>query len=251
MKNSKKDLLFPDVRTDSAVDFRLFCFPFAGGSSFTYRLWKNRLPVWLDVCPANLPGRAMRMGEPGFTSLTALTEDIAEKIRPYTDRPFALFGYSMGAIIGFELARRLQREGIVPERLFVAASPPPHLTAREPIIYDLPPDEFKAELFKLAGTPREVLENEELFDLMEPLLRADFEMIETYRYLPDAPLAAPIFAFGGDADAEVSESELAAWEDHTEGGFDYRIYGGNHFFINERADEIVSTIEKILAAMRR
>ncbi|CAL1549103.1 unnamed protein product, partial [Lymnaea stagnalis] len=213
---------------------RLFCFPFAGGNAFTYRTWSNIFPNHVEVCPVNLPGRAMRIGETGFTDLHKLTEVIVGEMREFLDRPFAIFGYSMGAIIGFEISRLLQKYDIFPQHLFVAASRPPQLASRNPIIHNLPTDEFIDEVLKLNGTPKEFLENKELFELMLPLLRTDFELIETYKYVEGQKLKCPIFAFGGDEDEEVSEVELIQWAEQTQAAFGHRILQGNHFFINSK-----------------
>nr|WP_242056752.1 thioesterase domain-containing protein [Planktothrix sp. FACHB-1355] len=230
---------------------RLFCFPFAGGNSFTYRTWRHNLPNWINVCPVFLPGRANRINEPAFTDLHELTATIFENIRDYVDLPFAVFGYSMGAIIGFELCRLLQGAGFNAEHLFVAASPPPPLTGRDPVIYDLPVENFKEELLKFNGTPKEILENEELFDLMLPLLRADFELVETYEYRAGSKLKCPIFAFGGSWDDEVSEEELKQWQSQTDSEFDWAILEGNHFFINSCADEILARVSDAISARHR
>jgi medium-chain acyl-[acyl-carrier-protein] hydrolase len=242
VKNNEHNQWFPDARNDEKIKIRLFCLPFAGGNSFFYRTWKDKLPEWINVCPVHLPGRAKRINESGFTDLNALTEVIFQEIQGFLNYPFAIFGYSMGAIIGFELTRLLQKQGITPRHLFVAASPPPPLTDRSPIVYNLPVKEFKEELLKLDGTPKEVLENQELFDLMLPLLRADFELIETYRFKEGQILSCPIFAFGGDEDAEVSEKKLKQWQLQTTDLFNMKTFAGGHFFINSATNEVLNQI---------
>lgn len=246
MTKTAKNQWFPDAKRSENIELRLFCFPFAGGNAFTYRIWKEKLPERINICPAHLPGRAGRINDPGFTDLNKLTAEIYHQIRDFLDYPFAIFGYSMGAIIGFELTRLLQNDGVIPEHLFVAASRPPQLADLKPVIHDLPVEQFKHELLKLNGTPREILENKELFDLMLPLLRADFELVETYRYREGLTLDCPIYAFGGNADDEVSENELKQWESQTSISFGWTIFEGNHFFINDRANEIIKLIEKHL-----
>ncbi len=250
MNKTEKNKWFPDARKGENIKLRLFCFPFAGGNAFTYRTWKDNLPDWINVCPAHLPGRAARINEAGFTDLHELTAAIFENIQDFLDYPFAIFGYSMGAIIGFELTLLLQNEGIIPEHLFVAASRSPQLAAREPIIYDLPVEVFKEELLKLNGTPREIVENKELFDLMLPLLRADFELVETYRFTERQMLKCPVSAFGGKDDDEVSEYELKHWETQTDSTFDWTIFEGNHFFINSETNEILNRIKETLSVGR-
>jgi medium-chain acyl-[acyl-carrier-protein] hydrolase len=247
MNKTEMNKWFPDARKNENIKMRLFCFPFAGGNAFTYRAWKTNLPDWINVCPAHLPGRGARINEPVYTDMHELTAAVFENMRDFLDYPFAVFGYSMGAIIGFELTRLLQKEGIVPEHLFVAASRPPQLAGRDPIIYDLPNEIFKEEISKLNGTPREILENKELLDLMLPLLRGDFQLVETYQFTEGAKLECPISAFGGNDDEEVSEDELKQWRAQTDSSFDRTIFEGNHFFIHHRQPEILSYLKKVLA----
>jgi medium-chain acyl-[acyl-carrier-protein] hydrolase len=218
-------------RTEAAL--RLFCFPYAGGSTAIYRQWANSFPSAIEVCPVQLPGRGERLGEPFKTRLNSLVKELAAAISPYLDKPFAFFGHSMGAIIGFELARELRRAAsLKPEHLFISARQAPQLPVDEPITYDLPETEFLQEVHRLNGTPKEVLEHSELMQMMIPLLRADFEVVETYTYTPGAPLECPVTVFGGLQDFEVKREQLEAWREQTSDAFSLRMLPGDHFFVH-------------------
>jgi medium-chain acyl-[acyl-carrier-protein] hydrolase len=226
---------------------RLFCFPYAGGAAFVYRDWSKNLPPDIEVCPVQLPGRGSRMREPFFRRMEPLVEAAAEALRPYLDRPFAFFGHSMGALISFELARLLRREHqqqVI--KLFLSGRGAPHLPEREPITYNLPEPEFIEELRRLQGTPQAVLEQPELMALMSPILRADFEICQTYEYLPEPPLECPITAFGGLQDQEISHRQLDAWREHTNSSFSLRMFPGDHFFLHASAPLLFRTIEQEL-----
>lgn len=211
---------------------RLFCFPYAGGGALIYRAWSQMLPPEIEVFAAQLPGRSNRLKETPHTDLLALIEDVTENILPYLDRPFAFFGHSMGAMISFELARHLRRRGgPQPVRLLVSGRRAPQLRDSHRSMHDLPEPEFIEELRDLEGTPPEVLEHPELMRLMVPLLRADFSVVETYRYTPDAPLDCQITALGGLQDAHVSRPELEAWQEQTTASCNVRMIPGNHFFV--------------------
>src|SRR5215467_15197573 len=97
------------VRSKPHALLRLFCFPYAGGGASLFRLWSDSLPPEIDMCPVHLPGREGRLKEPPFTSLTPLIQALAQALRPYMDIPFVFFGYSMGALISFELARHCEQ----------------------------------------------------------------------------------------------------------------------------------------------
>ena len=225
---------FTSQRPNAGARLRLFCFPYAGGGAAIYRLWPQSLPSEVEACMAQLPGRGTRLREEPFTNLDALVAAVAEAIAPLLDKPFALFGHSMGAMISFELARRLREQGQPqPSHLFISGRRAPQLPNDDPISYNLPDAELGQELLRLNGTPKEVLEHPELMELMLPLLRADFSVVETYDYRPGVPLDCPLTAFGGLRDAEVSREQLDAWREQTTGEFALRMLPGDHFFLSD------------------
>jgi surfactin synthase thioesterase subunit len=172
------------------------------------------------------------MSEAPYRNLLLVVEAFTPVIRPWLDRPFAFFGHSMGAMIAYEQSRALsQQHGLEPEHLFVSGRAAPHVPDDRPPNYTLPDPEFIAEVDRLKGTPAEVLEHPELMQLLIPLLRADFELIQTYRYNEGPPLACPVTAFGGLRDEEVSAQDLEAWRQHTTGRFSVRMLPGDHFFV--------------------
>ena len=198
-----------------------------------YRNWHTFLPESIGVYAAQLPGRGDRLTEPPFLDLPVLIDPLAEAIKPYLDKPFAFFGHSMGALIAFELARKLRSEyGVEPAHLFVSGRRAPHLPDSEPVTYNLEEAEFIEELRRLNGTPREMLENPELMQLMGPALRADFRVCQTYVYTDGPRLRCPITVFGGLKDADVTRENLQPWRDHTGGSFMLRLLPGDHFFLH-------------------
>lgn len=229
---------------------RLFCFPYAGGAASLFRTWSEELPSEVEVCPVQLPGRESRFREARYTRLMPLVHALGDVIRPYLTLPFAFFGHSMGALIGFELARYLRRQNApTPTHLFVSAHRAPHLPDPKAPIYDLPDPQFLEELRLLNGMPPKVLENAELMELMLPLLRADFAIAETYSYTEDTPLACPISAFGGLADGEVSHEEMAAWHAQTLSTFRLCMLPGDHFFLFKQRPMLLQAISEEVVQM--
>ena len=213
---------------------RLFCFPYAGAGALIFRTWSDSLPADVEVCPVQLPGRGSRMTERPFTQLSPLVEALAQALAPLLDRPFAFFGHSLGALVSFELARRIRRQhGVHPARLFVSAARAPQIPHRGPSIHTLPDKEFLMELRRLSGTPSELLDHEELMEIMLPILRADFALYETYLYSIEPPLNCPISAFGGLQDSKVSDSDLEAWRAQTSVSFSLQMFPGDHFFLKQ------------------
>ncbi|MGD0207572.1 MAG: alpha/beta fold hydrolase [Verrucomicrobiota bacterium] len=212
---------------------RLFCFPYAGTSASIFRTWPDGLPAEVEVCPVQFPGRGTRLTETPFTQLSPLVQTLAQALVPLLDKPFAFFGHSLGALVGFELARQLRRHsGVQPVRLFVSAARAPQIPHRDRPIHALPEGEFLAELRRLNGIPGKVLEEVELMQIMLPVLRADFAVYETYVYPTEPSLHCPISTFGGLQDQRVSRGDLEAWRNQTNGSFSLRMFPGDHFFWN-------------------
>jgi medium-chain acyl-[acyl-carrier-protein] hydrolase len=212
---------------------RLFCFPYAGGGAAVFRLWARSLPAAIEVCPIELPGRGNRISEPPFRRIEPLAHAIADIIRPYLDKPYALFGHSLGAILAFDLARKLRREQQPhPVHLFASGCRAPHLLDRTSSRYDLPDQDLVEELRTLNGTPAEALANRELMAVMLPILRADFEALDTYVYAAEPPLQCPLTVFGGLHDDGITREELEAWREQTNAGVRVCLLPGDHFFVN-------------------
>ncbi|ASC71013.1 Linear gramicidin dehydrogenase LgrE [Halomicronema hongdechloris C2206] len=228
---------------------RLFCFPYAGGGALTFRGWEAHLPATVELCPIELPGRGMRLREPPFDRLAPLAEAIVEALLPCLDKPFAFFGHSMGALLSFEVARRLRRLQRQPGQLFISGRRAPQWPDPDPPIHALPEAEFIAELRRLNGTPAAVLENRELMQLLLPTLRADFAVLETYGYEPAPPLNCPIAAFGGLQDPDVTCEMLEAWRQQTCSGFSLQMLPGDHFFLHAAQPMLGQALHRALASL--
>lgn len=219
-------------KPDPQASLRLFCFPYAGAGPSIFRNWGAHLPLTVEVCPIQLPGRDNRLSETLFTNILSPVNALAQGLSPYLDKPFAFFGHSLGAIIAFELARELRSAyGLEPAILFASARRAPHLVNRAPITYNLPEPEFKQELSRLSGTPGDVLKDPELMQLVMPILRADFQISETYVYSAEPALSCPITALGGLKDSDVTPRDLEAWREHTVASFGLKMLPGDHFFL--------------------
>lgn len=229
------------------AQLRLFCLPFAGGSAVIFRNWANALPGFVEVCPIQLPGRGARLREQPFTSMQSLIDAIEPSISANLDKPFAFFGHSMGATISFELIHKLRSErGLEPAHFFVSGRHAPQIPEPDPITFNLPRVEFIQEIRRLEGTPQEILENPELLELLLPVLRADFELIQTYEYVDRPRLKCPITVLGGIADKDVSREHLEAWREQSSGPFRICLFSGNHFFLQTEEKLVLQTITEQL-----
>ncbi|MCM2389890.1 thioesterase II family protein [Streptomyces albipurpureus] len=238
----------------SAVDrpaVRLFCFPYAGGGGSAFRGWSEGLPAGVDVWAAQLPGRESRVTEPALRRLDPLIETLHEAILPKLDLPYAFFGHSMGALVAFELTRRLRRAGApLPSRLLLGAFRAPQLPNPHIRIHHLPDEVLKTVLGK-EGTPRQVLESEELMRALLPTLRADLEICDTYRYREEPPLTMPMSVFGGHQDVRVSRGDLDMWRTQANGPFRLVMLPSSHFFLHSSQDLLLAELSRELGSAPR
>jgi medium-chain acyl-[acyl-carrier-protein] hydrolase len=228
---------------------RLFCFPFAGGGSAVFHGLSQRVRGAVEIAPVLLPGRERRLHEPPFRSMALLVESLERGLSEELAEPYALFGHSLGALVAFELARlRQARARSGPVHLFVSACRAPHALAPRPPIHTLPDEGFLTHVEALGGLPAEVRSHPELMSLLLPALRADFEIYNTYRYEPSAPLDCSITALGGEEDREVPRGDLQAWQAIASGPIATHWLSGGHFFLQREEERVGAIVSARLAA---
>jgi medium-chain acyl-[acyl-carrier-protein] hydrolase len=226
---------------------RLFGFPYAGAGASLFASWAEMLPEGVELNAVQLPGRENRLRETPITQLEPLLSLLLEAVRPYLDLPYAILGYSFGALLAFELTRCLRRSGApLPHHLFVLGRRAPHLANPSPPVHQYSDADLVSWMRDLGGTPALILEHPELLPIFLPILRADLTLHETYSYRSDAPLDLPISAFGGLRDSQASREELAAWREHTNGRYRLHLYPGGHFFVKNYQAMLLRDISAVL-----
>lgn len=228
---------------------RLLCLPCAGGSATVYQRWTRAAPSWLAVQPLELPGRGARHHEPLQEDPHRLADQLAQECLSQYVSPgtrYALFGHSLGGLLAFELAHRLQRDGLAPAALFVAASRPP--AGRDDSRYAALRDDAAvlAEMRALGGTPDVLLSNPELMGMVLPVMKADFQLVGNYRRPEREPLTSPIHALAARGDS-FATSALDGWRDETSGAFGRTDFEGNHFFVRDDPAALLAVMADRLA----
>jgi surfactin synthase thioesterase subunit len=227
---------------------RLFCFSYAGGSAVSYVPWQAALGPEIEVCAVQLPGRGARFGERAFTALPELIVAMASALRPATGMPFAFFGHSLGGLVAFELARYWHRhQQPVPAHLFVSGCNAPQMRNPSRDLHCLSDDALIAELQGYNGTPPEVLNNRDLMSLVLPTIRADFSLVENYRYHPGRLLDLPITVLAGNDDEHTSAPQVAAWDRETSADCRVEWFSGDHFFLRPGQSEVLDCVRSALA----
>lgn len=215
---------------------QLFCLPYAGAGASAFVGWAAAAGPDLEVLPVVLPGRESRYAEPFDVDIAGLASAIAAR----ADRPYTIYGHSMGGRVGFEVVRELRRRGErQPLRLCLGGCRPPDILEPLAELSWVSDEEVLGRLAELGGLPEEILAEPELCELILPVLRADFTWLDTYEYEPGPPLEVPIVAFAGAEDRSVTPDDMRGWARHTTAGFDLRIQPGGHFFLHERREQIL------------
>jgi len=228
---------------------RVFCFPYAGGGASVYRGWGADLPEGVELLAAQLPGREDRLAEPPLEDWDLLVSSTVDALMPHTGLPFGLFGHSMGAVLAFDVARRLQhRGGPTPGCLLLSGrSPFPVPAAGADRLADLPDEDLLARLHERYGSPASnALAHPEVRALALPALRADVRLLEAYRKSEGPLLECPIVALGGEDDASVTPRDLDGWRSETRAAFRARLFTGDHFFLESARSELLAEIARAL-----
>lgn len=246
--NQATDLWLPYRVPRAGAALRLFCFPYAGGGASVYRTFSKALPVAIDVCAVQLPGRESRLGEPPVEQIGRLVSMLADGLAKHLVQPYAFFGHSMGALIAFELVRELRQRGSpLPMHVFASACAAPHIPDRDET-HKLTDDQLVEQLRALGGMSEEVLAHRELMAMVIPVMRADAAVSECYVHQTQMPLPVPVTAFCGLADEKAPRVQMEAWQQHTTGGFSMvMVPGGHMFLLGEQLDSVALRVTQALS----
>lgn len=228
----------------------LFCLPFAGGSSYSYNTFGPNLSANVELFAVELPGRGKRSRESLLYDAHTVADDILNTIEPViaSGKPYAIFGHSMGALLGYLVIRRLIEKKLqLPVHFFASGRGGPSYKDGREQYYKLPKKEFRETLRELGGSPKEVLEHDQLMDFFEPVLRADFQVVETYEHDAQDPFTVPVSVMTGKEDS-ISLEAAGLWQKETTLPVKVYEFDGGHFFIFDHVKEICRIISAVTSA---
>lgn len=229
-------------RPRPAARVRLVCLPHAGGGANAYRSWVSVLPHTVDLVCVQYPGREDRFGEEPVDDMATVVHAVAGELAPLLDRPYVVFGHSMGSAVAYELARVLRDQGHPePERLIASGRRAP-ADAPPGRVHLADDDALVGELLRLGGTDREVLAEPALREAVLSYVRNDYRLIERYRPFPGPPLTCPVSVFLGRDDPEVDAALARRWSQTTTAGVDVRVFPGDHFYLAPAREQVVSAL---------
>ena len=220
---------------------QLFLLHYAGGSCYSFGFIASLLNSF-DVISLELPGRGKRIKEKLITDFELAAQDLGKQIKPVlSGDKFVIYGHSMGAYLALRVSILLEKEGFPASCVIVSGNEGPGYDDGE-YSYMLDEDAFKTKLKSLGGTPSEIIDNKEVFNFFEPVLRADFEIAERNNLENEIPGNAAIYAMMGDQEKNVEK--IDNWQKFTNSLFEYKIIKGNHFFIYEHPQYIAKLIKE-------
>ena len=228
-----------------SADQLLLCLPYAGGSATYFWPFARALAPEVEVLAIQYPGRQERHHEPFVETMDELADRVTDAVAPVIDRPLAIFGHSMGASLGYEVALRLAASGVDPTLLLVSGRRAPSAVRHERL-HEAGEGELLDEISKLGGTNPALLQDPELKRHFYRILKADYRVAERYAHPPGPPLRLPIAALTGDSDPKVDLDEVRQWSEHTDGPFEMKVMPGGHFFLNDNLDAVVGHIRAFL-----
>ncbi len=226
---------------------RLVCFAHAGGGVTPFARWKNLLPPEVALCPVLRPGRENAYSQPLLRDVSALTAGAEQALKTLPPLRTIFLGHSLGALLAYELARKLQDSGTPPELLILTGRQAPTAPSLGPPLAGLPDARFIADLdTRYGGIPRELKEAPDLLELMLPILRADLAASESYRYLPGPRLRCPLLVCNGISDRAVPADSARPWAEQTEKTCEFLTFPGGHFFLFDPASGFMDTLRQRL-----
>ncbi|MFC6338648.1 alpha/beta fold hydrolase [Pseudomonas karstica] len=225
----------------------LFCLAHAGGGARFFASWARLLPPNIEVIALQLPGREERINEPLIDQMRPLVNGLTAVLPDWLDRPYALFGHSMGAAVAHEVCLALQRQSLrQPTCLIVSGREGPnrHHGGSLHLAED---GRLLADIAGLGGSPSALQTCPELQSMALPILRNDYKLIETYRPDPQrARLNVPIEVLVGRDDRELNPGDAEAWADETDKGIRLHPFEGGHFYLTPQREMVLRCISRCL-----
>ncbi|HXZ00672.1 MAG TPA: alpha/beta fold hydrolase [Stellaceae bacterium] len=225
---------------------RLFCFPYAGGNAAAFVAWTRFLPAGCDLCAVQLPGRANRLKDRAFHDMPRMISALVDAVQPHLDLPAIFFGHSLGAILAFELARRLADRPALRHLVVSGCRAPANWPSpKSKALAALEGGQFLDALKAHEGVSKEMAKNDALLRFFLPILKADFDVVASYRYAAGEALDMPLTVLGGRGDRLTPAESLAAWQSECRRPIALHLFDGDHFFIEQQRNAVLSLLARI------
>jgi surfactin synthase thioesterase subunit/GNAT superfamily N-acetyltransferase len=212
---------------------QLVCLPSAGSGASMFRSWPAVFGADADILVVQPPGRENRGTEPAAADLTMLARRIAVHLVATLDRPYAIFGHSMGALLAYELAAIMPALERPPLFTVMSAVRPPNLPRPGHRVAEMDDTALLAHLDELGGLAPEILEHDDLMALLLPTIRTDLYAVDAFRPEPDGVDRGRIVLVAADGDTHAPAEVVAGWRSYVGAGTALHTLPGNHFYLNK------------------
>jgi medium-chain acyl-[acyl-carrier-protein] hydrolase len=233
---------------------KLFCVPYSGASSMIYGRWKQLFSSDITIIPLELPGRGRRFDNQLINDMEEMVLDLLPQITNNLKEgeSYCVFGHSLGGLIVYELLNKIVEKSLRrPKHAFFSGINPPHRKKSELVLTKLPDDLFMEEIFKLGGTQKRLVEDQELLSLYLPIIRSDYLLYE--RYQPNNNLVSYPFGitvFVGLNDPLVKVEYTSEWKKYSRSTVKTYYFDSDHFFIHSEVELLIRRIENDLEMVR-
>lgn len=224
---------------------RLVCFPYAGGSSTIFSEWSDLLGDDYEVTAVTLPGRGVRIGERPHETWSSLLRDIQNQISSLLDAPYALFGHSFGGRIAYEVSQ-IVGNSTPPIATLISGCRSPDFPQNQPLMHLLSDEEFLTAVDVMEGTPKAILDNQDVMRIMLPTIRSDMKLSETWTQRHSVKIDTPIHVLLGSEDKIETPKSVEGWEQCTASNYGFHEMSGGHFNIDENPRAFIRVLKKIL-----
>lgn len=207
----------------------IYSFPYAAGSSYIFNDFKSLIKDYHQVISIDYPGHGKRFCEELLCSIEEIAADAIRHIS--FEKEYALLGYSMGTMVVLELLRTIvDRRLPLPVNVYLCALEPPIGDDGQISGEGASKDEVLKALRQLNGTPEEFFDNEELIDLILPIVRKDFLAASKYKlnkYNVDSSISFYVI-YSNDENTK----NITCWKNYLGERVCFSHIDGTHFFIH-------------------
>lgn len=231
---------------------RLVCFPWAGGGASAYRRFSFQLPETIELLAVQYPGREDRYRECPLLRMELIVNHVLDDLIPIFDRPLVFFGHSMGALVAYEVAQALKAKLCREPRMLIisGSGSPDREGSYERCASMASEEEFIDDIQRFGGTPHEIVDDRQMMRALLPVLRADYEVLDTYACRPATPLSCPLIACAGNQDPSVSREAMEAWQQYTTGPSQVHWFSGGHFYLCSQLRALTQCLQEWIALVR-
>ena len=200
---------------------------------------------FVNMIAIDLPGHGKHIRQPLLTHLDEMAEYIFEQIKQDLTEPYAIYGHSMGTLLGYLVAQHIARAKLMPPiHLFFSGRQGPSVASKQGNWHVLPQEEFITKVMAYGGIPKEIAAEKDLMDLFVPIMKADFQAIANYHYEKAVPLDIPITVLFG-SDEQITYDEALTWQEVTNRPVSIHQFSGGHFFIFDHVPEICALLSTL------